>query len=98
MTPDPYRYYRHLIFDHSLTETNYAFSGGHATLPSRLELIDGKLPVSKRHFVSPPNSLKLHLDVPERRGLASRTARRKVAGAGAAARGRCPVPLVLRGG
>ena len=59
MTPDPYQYYRHLIFDHSLTETSYAFSGGHATLPSRLELVDSKLPVSKRHFVSPPNSLKL---------------------------------------
>ena len=59
MIPDPYRYYRHLIFDNSLTETNYAFSRGHAVAPSRLELIDGKLPVSKRRFVSPPTSLKL---------------------------------------
>ena len=59
MTRDPSRYYRHLIFDNSLTETNYAFSRGHAVAPSRLELIDGKLPVSKRRFVSPPNSLKL---------------------------------------
>lgn len=57
--PAPENYYSHLIFDHSLTPRNYAFSEGCAVAPSALALVDGRLPVSEQHFVSPPNSLTL---------------------------------------
>jgi len=59
LPPEQDSYYRHLVFDNSLTEGAYHFSSGRAIAPSALELVDGKLPVSREQFVSPPNSLKL---------------------------------------
>jgi hypothetical protein len=54
-----YNYYDHLIFDNSLTDGGYIYSYAAAIAPSRLEVIDGKIPVAADHFRSPPNSLRL---------------------------------------
>jgi hypothetical protein len=52
-------YYRHLIFDNSLTDAGYFYSFAAASAPSQLEAINQKIPVSSNRFLSPPNSLKL---------------------------------------
>jgi hypothetical protein len=52
-------YYHHLIFDNSLTDGGYFFSHAAAIAPSRLEVIDHKIPVTADRFLSPPNSLRL---------------------------------------
>ena len=52
-------YYNHLIFDNSLTDGGYFHSHAVAIAPSRLEVIDGKIPVAADHFLSPPNGLRL---------------------------------------
>jgi len=52
-------YYRHIIFDNSITSDDYADSGGRASAPSKLELKDGRVPVDSTVFFSPPNALKL---------------------------------------
>ncbi len=52
-------YDRHLIFDNSRLHGSYFYSRAEATAPSRLETIDGKLPVASDHFFSPPNCLRL---------------------------------------
>jgi exo beta-1,2-glucooligosaccharide sophorohydrolase (non-reducing end) len=52
-------YYRHIIFDNSLTNDAYFYSSGRAVAPSTLELIDGKLPVETMIFRSPPNALRV---------------------------------------
>src|SRR4030042_4811112 len=52
-------YYNHHIFDNSLTDGGYFHSHAAAMAPSRLEVIDGKMPVATDRFLSPPNSLRL---------------------------------------
>lgn len=52
-------YYQHLVFDNSLTPDRYFNSHALAITPSTLKAVDGKLPVSETHFISPPNSLEI---------------------------------------
>jgi hypothetical protein len=52
-------YYRHVIFDNSLTSDSYFYSHGMANGQSFLELNGGRLPVDTRNFVTPPNALRL---------------------------------------
>jgi hypothetical protein len=53
------RYYEHTLFDNSLEPDAYYYSSGKATSPSTLELMHGKLPVSRDLFFTPPNALRL---------------------------------------
>src|SRR5271156_5920576 len=53
------QYYQHTLFDNSLEPDAYFYSSGKASLPSRLELVHGKLPVSRDVFYTPPNALRL---------------------------------------
>jgi hypothetical protein len=57
--PPPSEYYRHVIFDNSITPDSYFYSRGKATPPSSIQLRDGRLPVEVAHFYSPPNALRL---------------------------------------
>src|SRR5260370_6087121 len=52
-------YYRHTLFDNSLTQDAYFYSSGKASAPSILELVHGKLPVETQPFYTPPNPLRL---------------------------------------
>jgi exo beta-1,2-glucooligosaccharide sophorohydrolase (non-reducing end) len=52
-------YYRHIVFDNSLTSDNYFYSHAQASSPSSIEQQDGKLPVETRWFITPPNALRL---------------------------------------
>src|SRR5258706_13303919 len=52
-------YYRHALFDNSLTQDAYFYSSGKASAPSSLELVHGKLPVDTQTFYTPPNALRL---------------------------------------
>jgi hypothetical protein len=52
-------YYRHSVFDNSLTTDAYFHSQGRANGSSFLELKDGKLPVETKTFFTPPNALRL---------------------------------------
>jgi len=52
-------YYRHQYFDNSLTPGTYFYSSGHASAPSSVGLIHGKLPVEDKVFLTPPNALRL---------------------------------------
>jgi len=52
-------YDRHVFFDNSPADGSYYQSEGMVTPPSKLEMVDYKLPVDTNHFVSPPNSLRL---------------------------------------
>lgn len=52
-------YYHHILFDNSLEADGYYYSDGRAASPSTLELENGKLPVSRDIFLSPPNALRL---------------------------------------
>jgi hypothetical protein len=52
-------YYRHTLFDNSLTRDFYFYSAGSATVPSVLVEKDGKLPVEGKVFITPPNALRL---------------------------------------
>ncbi len=53
-------YYRHIIFDNSLTPDNYFYSYGQASAPSSIEQKNGRLPVDRENFLTPPNALRLH--------------------------------------
>ena len=55
----PSFYDQHVIFDNSPSDGGFASSSGWFTAPSTLELIDGTVPVETRHFVSPPNALRM---------------------------------------
>ncbi|HEX7062952.1 MAG TPA: glucoamylase family protein [Woeseiaceae bacterium] len=55
----PSFYDRHVIFDNSDADGGYVASSGWFIAPSRLELIDDKLPVETGQFASPPNALKI---------------------------------------
>jgi hypothetical protein len=52
-------YYRHTVFDNSLTDDIYFYSRGSAIAPSFLGDKNGKLPVETKHFVTPPNALRV---------------------------------------
>jgi len=52
-------YDRHVFFDNSPADGSYYQSEGMVTPPSKLEMVDYKLPVDTNHFVSPPNCLRL---------------------------------------
>ena len=52
-------YYRHVVFDNSLTPDFYFYSKGLANGSSFLELKDQRLPVETRTFLTPPNALRL---------------------------------------
>jgi len=52
-------YYRHVIFDNSLTPDAYFNSRGTANGPSYLEVRNGRLPVDTTTFMTPPNALRL---------------------------------------
>lgn len=52
-------YYHHVFFDNSLTSNFYFYSSGKVALPSRLELVEGKLPVDTQNSFTPPNALRL---------------------------------------
>src|ERR1019366_5344363 len=52
-------YYRHIIFDNSLTWDDYFYSTGQASGQSFLEQKDDHLPVETRIFLTPPNAIRL---------------------------------------
>ncbi len=52
-------YYRHILFDNSLESDAYYYSEARASSPSSLEVLHGKLPVSRDIFFTPPNALRL---------------------------------------
>ena len=52
-------YYRHIIFDNSLTPDDYFYSTGQASGQSFLEQKDGRLPVETKIFLTPPNAIRL---------------------------------------
>lgn len=52
-------YYRHEIFDNSLTPDAYFYSSGSAQAPSTLKLVGNKLPVETGIFKTPPNALRI---------------------------------------
>jgi len=53
-------YYRHIVFDNSLTSDNYFYSYGQASGSSTIEQTSGRLPVDTKVFLTPPNALRLH--------------------------------------
>lgn len=53
-------YFQRVFFDNSLTPDRYYHSGGQASAPSTLELMDEKLPVEIKTFFTAPNALRLH--------------------------------------
>ena len=52
-------YYQRVIFDNSLTPDSHYHSRGRASEPSKLELINERLPVDTNNFHSGPNALRL---------------------------------------
>jgi exo beta-1,2-glucooligosaccharide sophorohydrolase (non-reducing end) len=52
-------YSQQVFFDNSLSPGSYFYSSGRVSAPSTLELVDGKLPVETKSFISGPNALKL---------------------------------------
>lgn len=52
-------YYRHAVFDNSLTSDTYFYSAAMANGPSFLEQTNSRLPVDTKTFLTPPNALRL---------------------------------------
>ncbi|HEY6764151.1 MAG TPA: glucoamylase family protein [Candidatus Sulfotelmatobacter sp.] len=52
-------YYNHVLFDNSITSDNYYYSEGRESFPSTLLVVDGRLPVENKIFLTPPNALRL---------------------------------------
>jgi hypothetical protein len=52
-------YYRHIIFDNSLTPDSYFYSSATANGASFVERINSRLPVETTTFLTPPNALRL---------------------------------------
>lgn len=52
-------YYRHIIFDNSLTPDRYFYSWGSATGGSLIKEEEGRLPVETKTFLTPPNALRI---------------------------------------
>ena len=61
-------YYRHVVFDNSLTPDSYFYSRGMANGSSSLELDGWRLPVDKTIFKTPPNALRLRWESRENGG------------------------------
>jgi hypothetical protein len=57
--PRAYAYYDHVFFDNSIASDGYFYSRGMASEPSKIELINGRLPVETKIFHSAPNALRL---------------------------------------
>lgn len=52
-------YYRHIVFDNSLTGNFYFYSSGYSNGSSFLEQQDHRLPVETKTFLTPPNALRI---------------------------------------
>jgi hypothetical protein len=52
-------YYRHIVFDNSLTSDSYFYSRAQASGDSFLEQQRGRLPVDTTTFLTPPNAIRL---------------------------------------
>ena len=52
-------YYRHVMFDNSLTSDTYFYSQAGASGRSFVEQQDGRLPVEAKTFLTPPNALRI---------------------------------------
>jgi len=52
-------YYRHVVFDNSLTSDSYFYSRGQASGKSFIEEQRGRLPVETKTFLTPPNAIRL---------------------------------------
>ena len=52
-------YSQQVFFENSLSPENYFYSSGQASPPSKLTIVDGKLPLDSATFISGPNALKL---------------------------------------
>jgi exo beta-1,2-glucooligosaccharide sophorohydrolase (non-reducing end) len=52
-------YYRHIIFDNSLTPDAYFYSAANANGASFVEQSNSRLPVETKTFLTPPNALRL---------------------------------------
>ncbi len=52
-------YYRHVIFDNSLTADNYFYSAAQTSGKSYLEQKDHRLPVETKIFLTPPNAIRM---------------------------------------
>jgi hypothetical protein len=52
-------YYRHVIFDNSLTSDNYFYSTAQSSGQSFLEQTNRRLPVETKTFLTPPNAIRL---------------------------------------
>lgn len=52
-------YYRHIVFDNSLTSGHYFYSWAQATGGSSIQQEDWRLPVETKTFLTPPNALRL---------------------------------------
>jgi hypothetical protein len=65
-------YYQHSFFDNSLTPDAYYYSSGKASAPSVLALVNGKVPVEGKTFLTPPNALRLEWQSAETGGWEAR--------------------------
>ena len=52
-------YSQQVFFENSLSPGAYFYSSGKVNAPSTLRLVDGKIPVDTKHFISGPNALSL---------------------------------------
>ena len=52
-------YSQEVLFDNSLSPDAYSYSHGTVSAPSKLKLIDSKLPVETTEYISGPNALEL---------------------------------------
>lgn len=52
-------YYRHIVFDNSLTSDQYFYSSGQSNGQSFLEQKDYRLPVETKTFLTPPNAIRI---------------------------------------
>ncbi|HEV2197445.1 MAG TPA: glucoamylase family protein [Candidatus Acidoferrum sp.] len=52
-------YDHHVIFDNSLADRSFYNGRGSFVAPSELEVVDGKIPVEEKTYLTPPNSLRL---------------------------------------
>src|SRR5262249_16794068 len=52
-------YYRHVIFDNSISPDKYFYSSATANGSSFIEQSDSRLPVESKIFRTPPNALRL---------------------------------------
>jgi len=52
-------YYRHVVFDNSLTADSYFYSRAQVSGDSFLEQQSGRLPVETKTFLTPPNAIRL---------------------------------------